>query len=60
MDKLNLPALKINVYLPRSLSMEDYLEFVSVNLKYVVDKKSVREQKKLAAVNVPFSLNSKA
>jgi len=56
MDKLNLPVIKDDIPLPRSLSMDEYLEFVIFNLRHSVDRKAVREQKKLAAVNVSFSL----
>ncbi|MDP2911436.1 MAG: hypothetical protein Q8N76_03785 [Candidatus Omnitrophota bacterium] len=56
MDKLNLPVIKGDVPLPKSLSMDDYLKFVIFNLRYTVDRKAVREQKKLAMVNVRFSL----
>ena len=56
MNELNLPIIKNDAPLPRSLSMDDYLKFVISNLRYNVDKKAVREQKKLAMVNVHFSL----
>jgi len=36
--------------------MEEYMKFVNLNLQYTIDKKTVREQKKLALVNVPFLL----
>ena len=56
MDKLNLPILKGDIPLSKSLSMEDYIKFVTLNLRYTIDRKVVREQKKLAVVNVRFSL----
>lgn len=56
MDELNLPVIKNDIPLPKSLSMDDYLKFVIFNLRHTVDRKAVREQKKLAAVNVRFSL----
>ena len=56
MDELNLPVIKNDISLPKSLSMDDYLKFVIFNLRHTVDRKAVREQKKLAAVNVRFSL----
>ena len=56
MDKLNLPVIKNDIYLPRPLSMDDYLKFVIFNLKHTIDRKAVREQKKLAVVNVRFSM----
>ena len=56
MDKLNLPIIKNAIPLPRSLSMDDYARFVDLNLRYTVDRKAVREQKRLAVVNAQFSL----
>jgi hypothetical protein len=55
-DKLNLPIIKGALPAARILSMDDYVKFVTLNLKYIVDKRTVRKQKKLAAVNMPFSL----
>jgi hypothetical protein len=56
MEKLNLPVIKGEVPLSKSLSMDDYLKFVTLNLKYAVDIKIAREQKKLAMVNERFSI----
>ncbi len=55
-EKLNLPVIKGTLPAARCLSMDDYVNFVILNLKYIVDKRAVRKQKKLAAVNIPFSL----
>lgn len=56
MKKLNLPVIKGNIPEAKCLSMDDYVKFVALNLKYTLDKKVIRLQKKLAAVNVSFSL----
>lgn len=56
MDKLNLPILKSGITLPKNLSMDDYVKFVTLNLRYTIDRKTVREQKKLAGVNTRFLL----
>jgi len=56
MDKLNLPIIKQPAPLPRSLLMDEYLEFVNFNLKYTVDRKVNRRWKKMFFVNVPFGL----
>jgi hypothetical protein len=56
MKKLNLPIIRTGIPPAKSLSMEDYIKFVNLNLQYTVDRKIAREQKKLAVVNVPFSL----
>jgi len=57
-EKLNLPIVKGAFPAPRHLTMDDYFKFVALNLKYVVDRKAVRKQKRLAVVDVPFSLKS--
>lgn len=54
--ELRFPVVKQPLPAAKRLSMDDYLKFVAFNLRYALDKKAIREQKKLAAVNVPFSL----
>lgn len=54
MKKLTLPVIKGNMPKAKSLSMDNYLRFIYMNLKYIVDIKTIRKQKKLSAVNVPF------
>ena len=54
MDKMKLPIIKGNLPKARAFSMDDYFRFVIFNLKYVVDIKAVRREKKKLAVNVPF------
>ena len=56
MDKLKFPIIKGEFPAARRLSMDDYLKFVNLHIKYTLDRKAVRRQKKMAAVNVPFSL----
>jgi hypothetical protein len=56
MEDLNLPIIRGKLPAARTLSIEDYLRFVDWQLKYFIDKKAIRKQKKLAAVNVRFSL----
>ncbi|MFH1338850.1 MAG: hypothetical protein ABIH40_03300 [Candidatus Omnitrophota bacterium] len=56
MEELKLPIIKESLPVAKCLSMEDYVKFVTLNLKYTINKKTVRKQKKLTAVNVPFSL----
>ena len=53
--KLNLPVIKGASPAAKHLSMDDYLRFVALNLKYTVNKKAIRKQKRIAAVNVAFS-----
>lgn len=54
MEKLNLPVIKGNMPKAKSLSMDNYLRFIYMNLKYTVDIKTIRKQKKFSEVNVPF------
>lgn len=56
MKELNLPIIKGAPPATKWLPMDDYLKFIILNLKYTLDKKTIRRRKKLEAVNVPFSL----
>lgn len=56
MKKLNLPVIKGNIPKARRLSMDDYLKFVTFNLKYTLDRKNIRRQKRLSKVNTAFLL----
>lgn len=56
MEELKFPVIKGHLPPAKWLSMDDYLRFVNLILKYTFDKKSSDELKKLHAVNVPFSL----
>ena len=56
MEKLNLPVLKGKMPQGRRLSMNDYLKFVNLHLKYTFNRKAARRWKKMSAVNVAFSL----
>lgn len=55
MENLNLPIIKLRLPARKHLSMDDYLKFVNLNLKYTVDKKDNERRKRLSAVNEPFS-----
>jgi len=55
-EMLKFPIIKGVLPGAKRLSMDDYLKFVALNLKYTTDKKASRKQKKLTAVPVPFSL----
>jgi hypothetical protein len=54
--KLKFPVIKGKLPSAKHLSMDDYLKFVNLNLKYTVDIKAVRKQKRAQAVNTPFFL----
>ena len=55
-DNLNFPVIKQPLPKHRPLSMDDYLEFVSFNLRYTVNIEEVRKQKKAFSAYVPFVL----
>ena len=54
MEKLNLPVIKGTIPIAKYLSMDDYLKFVNLNLKYILDKKANNRLKNLQSVNVQF------
>lgn len=57
MQKLRFPIFKRNGPPERWLSMDDYLKFVVMNLKFTVkDKEANKEWRELLAVNVPFRM----
>ena len=56
MKKLNLPIIKCSLPEAKHLSMDDYLRFVNLHLKYTFDKKVARRYKKLTGVNTVFLL----
>lgn len=58
MHKLKLPIIKESLPSPKWLSMDDYLRFVMLNLKYTLNRKVYRRSKRLMGVNAPFSLES--
>jgi len=56
MQELKLPIINGVPAPPRHLSMDNYLKFVNFCFKYFLDKKAIRKQKRLEAVNVKFIL----
>ncbi len=56
MKKLKFPVIKEPLPAAHWLSMDNYLKFVALNLKYIVNKKAIKRRKQLAAANVPFLL----
>ena len=56
MKKLKLPVIKEPMSAPRTLSMDEYWEFVQFNLKYAFNRKAYAKWKKMIAVDVPFVL----
>lgn len=52
--KLMFPVIKAPLPRPKTLSMDDYLEFVQFNMRHAFDKRAYAKWKKMLAVNVPF------
>jgi len=57
---LKLPIIKKPIPKSKQLSMNDYLRFVYLNLRYTVNKKVYKKDKNLLAVKAPFSLKHSA
>jgi len=55
-EMLNLPIVKSKFPSAKKLSMNDYLKFITFNLKFTCDIKSIRKRKRHAYVKVPFYL----
>ncbi len=55
MKKLKLPIIKKQPPGGKTLTMDEYVKFVCMNLKYTVDRKAVEERKRLTVVTAPFS-----
>ena len=58
MEKLNLPIIRGPMPQSKWLSMDDYLKFVNLHLRYTLNKKADRQSRKMLAVDVLFSLSS--
>ena len=56
MKELNLPLLKEEPPGGKTLTMDEYAQFVYMNVKYTADRKAVEERKRETTVTAPFSL----
>lgn len=56
MKKLNFPVIQGPPLEKKRLSMDEYLEFVLLHLRYTFDRKTYQTWKEWQTVNVPFSL----
>lgn len=56
MEKLNLPVFKGSLPEGRSLSMDDYLKFTILNLRYIINTKEANKLKGKLNVSVPFKI----
>ncbi len=54
MEKLNLPIIKQKISKIKNLSMDDYVKFVNLNIRYTLDRKIDREIRKLRSVEQAF------
>lgn len=54
MKDLNLPVMKKILPEAKRLSMDDYLKFVYLHLKYTYNRRAYKKWKKMLMVNVPF------
>ncbi len=54
MDKLKFPIIKKPLPDPKALSMDDYLRFISFNIKHALNKNAYQSWKRKSAVNVAF------
>lgn len=55
MKGLRLPVIKGRFPAPKVLSMDDYLKFVNLNLKYICNTKN-RRQNKPINMGIPFKI----
>jgi len=55
-EKLDLPIIREAMPNKKCLSMDDYLKFVNLHLKYTFNRNAYKRWKKMLAVNIPFSI----
>jgi hypothetical protein len=56
-EELNLPVIRGNIPPAKYLSMDDYLKFVSINLKFAAGReKHTIDHKKLAVPGAAFTI----
>jgi len=56
LKELNLPVIREYPTELRTLSMDEYLDFIQFNLKHAFDKKAYTKWKKMLIVDVQFVL----
>ena len=52
---LKLPVIRQAIPTPKTLRMDDYLDFVQFGLTLIVDWKTIRSMKKKSSVKKPFT-----
>jgi len=56
MEELKLPIITKELPAGKRLTMDEYVKFVFLNLKYTANKKDDEKYKRSTAVTTPFSL----
>ncbi len=56
MEKLNLPVIDFKTPTAKKLTMDDYLKFVLLNLRYTCKRPANSELKSRRAVKAPFEI----
>ncbi len=56
MEELNFPVIKEPFPPHPMLTMDRYVKFVQMYVRYILDRKTYEEKKKRSIVNVPFRL----
>jgi len=54
MEYLEFPIIKESLLGGKRLSMNEYVKFVFLHLKYTLNKKEYERNKRLNSVNTPF------
>jgi hypothetical protein len=54
MESLKFPIIKESLPGGRRLSMDEYVKFVFLHVKYTLNKKDYEREKRLTSVNTPF------
>ena len=57
MKKIKLPVSKTPIPDSKSLSMDEYLAFVQMHIKYTLNREEYEKQTEKERVFVPFKLN---
>lgn len=56
MEKLNLPVLKVSPPPASKMTMDRYVKFVRMYVRYIMNRKNYEEKQNRSVVNVPFKL----
>ena len=56
MEDLRFPIIKKSMPPAKRLSMNEYVKFVFLNLRYTLNKKEYKKTKKPSSTTTPFSI----